>query len=468
MESETGYKLISKEPSIAWVDQGILTSERMDSSFFESKYLITEKKLNDFGVIKFEKIIDELSGGATPRGANYLDAGIKFLRAQNIKENQFDLSDVSCISEEDDEKLNRSRLQEQDIVMTITGYPGVAAVVTEDFLPANISQHSVRIKINDFDPYFVSTFINSYYGERQINRRSYGGTRQAINYRDIKRLKIPNTSPEIQKYIGDKIRKAEKLREEAKNLRNEAETILQSELKINNDVNNTDDKIYKWVNKEKLKIKLVPQYYDEIYEKIEEKLLSYKCKSLIDLCKDFSITVPYSKDYGDKSSENIIPMLRVKNISEYMIDTNSMVYMNEKYYNNNEKCRIFNGDILFSRVGTIGKVAIYKYKENAAMAQNITRIRLKSDINKYYFLCYINSKISKLMMERETNLAVQSNLTNTKLKELKIPILDKEKQKEIGAKVKKHINNLLKVEELIEEAKQDVEDLIDGNLEVDN
>ena len=59
----------------------------------------------------------------------YSDNGVLMFRNQNIKENYLDDKDLVYITPEFEEKYKNKRLKENDILVTRTGYPGVACVV---------------------------------------------------------------------------------------------------------------------------------------------------------------------------------------------------------------------------------------------------------------------------------------------------------------------------------------------------
>lgn len=148
------------------------------------------------GTIPFGKIIESISGGATPlrsQHEQYADYGIKFLRIQNIVENGFNLEDVKYITEEvNDQLLKRSQLAAGDLLMTITGRIGTCAVVTQNILPANINQHIVRIRLKKgYKPGFIAAYLNSTLGCLLSNRGVTGTTRVALDYESIKKIPIP-------------------------------------------------------------------------------------------------------------------------------------------------------------------------------------------------------------------------------------------------------------------------------------
>ena len=177
------------------------------------------------------KISSEIVGGATPtKGSTelYTTGGIKFLRILNVKANEFDLSDLNYIKSEVHEgELKRSQLAENDVLMTIIGRVGSAAVVSADLLPANINQHIVRLRIGTDRvlPEYLAIYLNSSVGLTLSNRGVTGGTRVALDYSAIRALEIPVPSREVQDHI---VTEACRLRDEARHLRTEAEADWQA------------------------------------------------------------------------------------------------------------------------------------------------------------------------------------------------------------------------------------------------
>ncbi len=148
-----------------------------------------------------------IAGGATPKGATYLEGGILFARVQNVKSLSLDLSDAVFIDSETDEELKRSRCEKDDIVLTITGYPGTASLVTEQDLPVNINQHSVRLHLKEVYPAgYVCAAINSDFVKIQVDRAAIGGTRDALDYPSVKNLLIPVLSSDEVKDIDYNVR----------------------------------------------------------------------------------------------------------------------------------------------------------------------------------------------------------------------------------------------------------------------
>jgi hypothetical protein len=177
---------------------------RLDAQYFDPHYFATMDTLDKVAAAKGWEIdpLDKLlrkngkpiAGGATPKGASYPDEGPKFIRVQNVRPYRLEWNpDDPCIDTRTHEKLlKRSQLHEGDVVLTITGTYGIAAVVPSDFGLANINQHSVRIRVNQdkIIPEYLCVFLNSDLCRPQFDRAVTGSSRFALDYPAIRNLRI--------------------------------------------------------------------------------------------------------------------------------------------------------------------------------------------------------------------------------------------------------------------------------------
>ncbi len=202
---------------------------RQDALYYAPKYEELSKALeySKYEKVNLGEICPEIVGGATPTKGDtefYTDSGIKFLRILNIKKNRIDLTDVNYITEVvHNGELKRSQLSENDVLMTITGRVGTAAVVSREILPANINQHIVRMRIKGKNclPFYLSAYLNTSVGTGLSNRGVTGGTRIALDYEVIRRIQIPLPPLDVQRNIIDGV---ENIRSKAHELQMDAET----------------------------------------------------------------------------------------------------------------------------------------------------------------------------------------------------------------------------------------------------
>ncbi|MFM7468411.1 MAG: restriction endonuclease subunit S, partial [Vampirovibrionales bacterium] len=156
-------------------------SFRFDAEYFKKAYLKIEESLHRKGFQYLTEYNPSITGGATPLGAEYSTEGIPFLRVQNIMQNYFNDSDLAYITDKQNTEILRSSLKKEDVLLTITGVSyGKSCIVTDQFVGSNINQHSVRIRTKKLNPYFLATFLNSFYGKSQSDKYVVGVTRPAL------------------------------------------------------------------------------------------------------------------------------------------------------------------------------------------------------------------------------------------------------------------------------------------------
>ncbi len=192
-----------------WANPASAHTTRLNPTEFDPYSLRVEKTIiEDYSGVSLRDALvspDDVSGGATPLGAAYFEDGIGFLRVQNVKRNRIDRHDLVYVDASTDQELQRSRIQPQDVVMTITGYPGTACCIQAEELPLNMNQHSVRFHLSSkWNPFFVAAFLNSSWGQVQVTRRSIGATRDALDYPSVLSLVIPQVGQDVQDEIGDR------------------------------------------------------------------------------------------------------------------------------------------------------------------------------------------------------------------------------------------------------------------------
>lgn len=457
-------------------------SKRIDSEYFKQEYLENEKILKNLsiGCEKLGNLIYKMTGGATPLGADYPERGIPFLRVQNIMPNYFNLNDIVYISNEDDEFLKRSKLKIKDVLLTITGAYGKAAVVYKDLVGANINQHSVKIEVKNINPYFLATFINSKHGQLQCHKKITGVTRPALDYRAIKNFLIPMFSKEFQLEIETMVKDSHKALENSKKLYKEAEKILYEALGLDaenplesilsfrekNKVIHNHLKRYKRLNisirtyKESyLKTgRLDAEYYQEKFRKNEILIKNFSHAKLSDLVNIQKSIEPGSEAYQDDGIE----FIRVANLGKFEL-SKSYIYLDKiKFINELERLYPQKDMILLTKDGSIGIAYCVPENLNCITSAAILHLKIKDKniILPQVLTLIINSIIGQLQAQRDSGGAIISHWTVSEIENILIPLLDLKTQRKIEAKVKQSFELRDKSKELLENAKVKIENAI--------
>jgi restriction endonuclease S subunit len=437
----------------------ILEARRYDAEYFKPECLRVEQLLKKLNSLKFGDVLSKITGGATPLGAEYCNKGIPFLRVQNIMQNYFN-DDLVYISEKQDEEIRRSRLKENDVLLTITGVSyGKSAVVEKRYDGANINQHSVlmRFKNKMLNPYFIATFLNCYYGKTQSDKNVVGLSRPALDYNRIKDFfLIPNFPQSFQLQIEQIVKSAHQKQSQSKQLYREAEELLLAELGLlNYQVKHT-----LWFSATKKEIEVAKRYdseyfqpkYAEIIKKIEEYEGGW------DLVKD-AINFK-DRNYTPKVDQKY-KYLALSNISSqgYIQD-----YQEEsgKDLPSRARRKINTNDLIISSIeGSLSSCALVEKEFDNAICSTGFFVLNSEKINSETLLILFKSLVIQELLQRGSKGTILTAISKTELESIKIPLIKPSIQKQIAEKIEESHRLRKESKELLEEAKRKVEEEIE-------
>ena len=146
---------------------------------------------------EFETTLQDISEFVTVGIANaathaYVDSGVVMLRNLNVRENQLEDSDLVYIDPEFAAKYKKKRLKAGDILVTRTGYPGIACVVPKKYEGCQTFT-TLIVRLRDDSPVtaeYVSQLINSPIGKEFVGRFKAGSSQQNFGATALKMMPI--------------------------------------------------------------------------------------------------------------------------------------------------------------------------------------------------------------------------------------------------------------------------------------
>lgn len=125
--------------------------------------------------------------------AGVANRGPLFLRVGNVGFAKLQLEDVEHLRLPEDAGEQRSKVQTDDVLVTITGTIGRCAVVPDALPDAYINQHTalVRLKGDNILPRYLMWFVLSPIGSGQATSAAYGQTKPGLNLTQLRELQLP-------------------------------------------------------------------------------------------------------------------------------------------------------------------------------------------------------------------------------------------------------------------------------------
>ena len=153
---------------------------------------------SDWTWVRLGDHCSKIGSGATPAGGkdSYLTSGpFCLIRSQNVYNDGFTPSGLAYISNEQAKKLDGVTVQENDVLLNITG-DSVARVCLAEakYLPARVNQHVAIIRPNPekLDSRFLRYFLASpFQQDVMLGLAAVGATRNALTKVMIENFKVP-------------------------------------------------------------------------------------------------------------------------------------------------------------------------------------------------------------------------------------------------------------------------------------
>lgn len=438
---------------------------RIDSEYYQTKYLALENAIIRTRSYKLWKHIKGkfITGpfGSEFIVENYVENGsFRYVRGRDIKE-FFILDDNSVyMSKEDFYRLKKYSLDQGDILISVVGTLGNAAIVDEKTIPAIFSCKSTLYRSESLDPFYIIAYLNSEYGHSFLEKKVRGAVQTGLNIDDLKSTPIFIPGRNSEKNIANIVKKAKNYWDLSKKYYSEAEKLLLKELGFKEYV-----PIYRlnYLSKVSTTVtanRLDAEYFQPFFDNVEKKLIDkFNAKPLGKYSFIDVTTGQYTENYVDKSEGK--PYIRGTDIKYGSISEEDLVYISTDRQIDSKKAK--EGDVVVTRVGTIGLSArIQKECDGGTISDNLIRLRFdEKKLRSYYLALFLGSPIGVSLMIRKSRGSVQQRLNQETLKEVVVPILPNNIQKKLTDIVIKSHKARNKAMLLLEEAKKQVENEIE-------
>lgn len=435
---------------------------RIEAEYYQEHYLEVESKMKQLCADKVTRYVKKITDGThfTPK---YTDDGVKFYSALNVKENLFEVTDkYKYISNKEHQVLfRRCNPESGDILIRKVGVgPRWSCVIPEMSEEFSIFVSLALLKVNKtlISPYYLSTFINSRYGQNQLLRIQKGASQPDLHLEDIAQLKVPRFSceNEIDKLTISGISKAEL----SKNLYTQAQQLLEDELGLRNYVLEKSKSCESSFSEIVATNRIDADYYQTHFRQQQGHLSGIQTKPLrqiVNFTKGIEVGTNSYTDSGKL-------FVRVSNIKENgIVTTNSDKYIDQKTYDKLQDYKPAIGEILLTKDGTLGVCYVLDTDIEGIISGGIMKMSIKDkSIPAEYLSLVINSSICRFQIEQTCSGALILHWKPRDIAALKIPILSDVVMNMLSDLVVKAKEAQKESVQLLEQAKRGVEELIEG------
>ncbi|MCI0390293.1 MAG: hypothetical protein MOB07_16205 [Acidobacteria bacterium] len=325
-----------------------------------------------------------------------------------------------------------------------------------------MGQHAARLSFDTkkVDPDFMLAFLSSPSGTMLCQRYVSGGVQVGINLEDVREIRVLVPSQKVQHAIGNKLRKAERLRESASNVQRYRNVEIKQ---VYGEIQWREQSSFGWVPSRKFENGRVDAWFHQpAYIALADALKDRKdliaVGQIARIVTDAASLQSFSPGYFDYYE-----------IAD--VDSDSGMIISDRVAVSDAPSRakflVRSGDILVSTVRPNRKgIAIVPDGVARAVCSSGFAVLRIDDIAIAYYLraCLLNDIATHQLMRWNTG-ATYPAIDRWVPLEVRIPDVGTERMKEIGSALHESAKALALASELIQSTKADVEALIDGALD---
>jgi type I restriction enzyme S subunit len=430
--------------------------------------MIFELSIGDTCIVK--------GGKRLPKGHQLLQSKTKhpYIRTRDLNDHKININEIEYITPETHKEIERYIVDKGNLIISIVGTIGSCAIIPDNLDKANLTENCAKIvpKDSSMDTNFLYYFLISKFGQNEIYKNTVGSTQLKLPLYGIKNIKIPSIDKKSQARIADFL------------------STLDKKIELNQKMNETLEEIAKMLFKswfidfDPVRAKaerrptglskeisnLFPDSFED--SEIGEIPKGWHTTSLDHITSKFTTGLNPRKNFVLGSGNNFY--VTIKNLGDFevVLDDKCDKVDNDAIKKINSRSDLKENDILFSGIGTIGKVVyVFDSAKNWNISESVFSLRANSEVTFPSFLYQLlKSYPLQGYVQALAGGSVQKGIRMGALKEYKFSLSNFEVQQlfneTISPMIKKISLNLNETKSLINIRDTLLPNLISGELKI--
>ena len=440
-----------------WRNTCDLAVERLDPGFYAPRFIACVEAITSQGrrTLKSisEKVVDH--SFLHVRTEDYVPTGIPFVRVTDLGDMLLKTDKLIYITEEAHKREANTIFRPGDLLVSKTGKVAVS-IVPPSIPECNTSQDVMGVVVKpNIDPYYLTAFLGSESGICQQQRWVQGPVQPHLSLGNLRRLFIFMPDPAIQRAIGNKVRKAERLRELATYWTGMAHAKMDEQpVDFGKDPAQSN-----WIALRDLNSRLDTQPYRTHFLSLHKALHGSSAAPLFKLAVVSGGDPVSSDEFGGQG----VPLVRIRDIQPTGF-ADPDVRVSESYFASKPQCAAKSGRIVMGMDGEFRAQFFIESDLPRLINQRVAIIDCKT-IRPELLVAWLNRAEGQMQLARW---AVQTTVAHTSLsdiRELLIPRLADDEEEGLADAFLQARKANAEAVLLIDATRAGVEALIDGTLD---
>lgn len=432
----------------------------INAEMFTPDIVELRKKLRSNGYKPLAEFAKYIKRGSQPEYST--DGTIKALRSVNIRENGFSNDRQEFVTEDFYNKNPRMHIFKGDVLLNSTGVGTLGRCCfvfnNEKFV---IDGHITRIsKLEELSPEFLYVYLNSKYGQLQINKLYKGSSGQIEIYPE--QIQLIYIKPlKMQKLISKLVQLSYQYREKCIQYYKEANSYLKKELTLNSE--HLSHKL--WFVKNYSDVKDANRFdaeyfqpkYDELIKSIKNYFNGYdKLKHMVKI-KDINFVPKSKEEYKYIELANIA---KSGEINDCTVDFGKNLPTRARRI-------VSTCDVVVSSIeGSLDSVALITSDNNNALCSTGFYVINSNSINSETLFCLMKSEFIQMQLKRGCSGTILTAINKDEFENIILPKINNNVQIQIKENIQEMYKLRCQSKQFLEIAKRGVEIAIEQDEDI--
>ena len=385
--------------------------------------------------------------------------GIPFISSKDVTSQRINWDNVKYITKELHEELyRRIAPQKDDILLAKNGTTGVAAIVEDSrVFDIYVTLAVIRPSQNIY-PRYLYQVINSNFCKEQFNNHLTGIGLPNLHLVDIKKTIIPLPPFAEQQRIVAEIEKWFALIDQIEQEKSDLQTIIKQtkskilDLAIHGKLvpqDPNDEPAIELLKRINPNFTPCDNGHSEKFPQDWEHIL---IGDYVETVTDFVASGSFAslrENVKYYNEPNYAILVRTKDFQNNF--KQDLVYTDQHGYDFLAKSNLFGGELIFSNVGSIGKIFIVpELNQKMTLAPNAIMVRFHNDKQQKWFYYLFSSTTGQSLLDSITSATAIGKFNKTDFKKLPIPIPPLAEQQRIVQKIEELFHVLDNIQNALE------------------
>ena len=433
---------------------------RFEAEHYRLSYRKNRGDLYRFGAVPLKDLITTpVKTGHTPSMKNeaYYGGDIRLVKTDNLREFTISGAFSHYLSQAGNQVIRGSALQADDVIVTIIGAThkivGRAEMVRGKHLPANINQNIALIRLKKTSsPEFLSVYLNSNIGKKALWHISRQTEQVNLNCREVEQVLVPVVSTTFSNMIESAYSSANLLEDESEWALTQAETLLLSELGLDN-----------WQHKHKLSF--VKNFSDTQHAKrIDADHFQPKYEEVVAAIKNYSGGWDILGNLAHIKDRNFVPedetdykYIELADISGNGEIASCMVEQGRDLPSRARRL-VSKGDVIVSSIeGSLSSIALIVEEYDQALCSTGFHVVNSNALKSETLLVLLKSIVGQMQLKKGCTGTILTAISKDEFRNIVLPLVAEETQADIRIMVRESFDLRQQSKRLLECAKRAVE-----------